>query len=30
VRPSAESGTTFVAKPFSRANLLAKVRQALS
>jgi signal transduction histidine kinase len=30
VRPSAESGTTFVAKPFSRATLLTKVRQALS
>jgi two-component system cell cycle sensor histidine kinase/response regulator CckA len=30
VRPSAESRTTFLAKPFSRAVLLGKVREALS
>jgi two-component system cell cycle sensor histidine kinase/response regulator CckA len=29
VRPSPESGTTFLAKPFSRAVLLGKVREAL-
>ena len=29
VRPGPESGTTFLAKPFSRGVLLAKVREAL-
>ena len=29
VRPGPESGTTFLAKPFSRAVLLGKVREAL-
>ena len=30
VRPSQESGTTFLAKPFSRTVLLGKVREALT